>query len=421
MRNLYGRASAAATAAMLVCAAARGQLVSDDVPRGRIVPEKTLIEQDLARSRLRLGPVRRIPSVAVTNAGYDNNVFATTEGPVGDWSFTIVAGLRFILPLGPKMYFRANVLPSYTWYDKVETRRGFGGTYGADLLGFFNHLSFEVGGASNEDFNLYSSEDPTRVLTTTRDAFGAVEVDLAQRFSVFARGEYQTVRYSNEGQLPGFDGTVNDRNEAAARGGVRYRITSQWDVAALVEQTWSDFTEDPQTRNNESRAYLLAVHYDRPQFYANLTGGYREGRARDGSTFPPYSTGTGSFFLSYFPIRVLEVQGYGRRRVAYSVSGGEPYYFEERIGGGLNIQVVRAVLLRGYAEVGPNKYPIPDPDGEFRRDDVTTYGGGLSIVIDRFVLTGLVTRSDYESNDPNQAPSYTRFTMGISFGGEFVR
>ncbi len=178
---------------------------------------------------------------------------------------------------------------------------------------------------------------------------------------MFGRGEYETVRYNNEGQLPGFDGTVNDRDDSAARGGVRYRITSQWDVAAVFEQTWSDFVQSPGTRNNQSRAYLLAVNYNRPRFYANATGGFREGRPTDGSTFPPYDTGTGSFFLSYFPIQILEVQGYGHRRVVYSVSGGDPYYFEERIGGGLNIQVIRPVLLRGYAEVGPNEYPSRTP------------------------------------------------------------
>ena len=193
-------------------------------------------------------------------------------------------------------------------------------------------------------------------------------------------------------------------------------------MSAAVEQTWSDFVESPETRNNESRAYLLGANYQRPKFYVALSGGYREGRARDGSNFPAYSTPTGSFFVSYFPIRWLELRSYGRRVVSYSISEAVPYYFENQFGGGMNFQPFARLLLRGYAQGGPNQYP------DKSRAQMTLYGGGFSAIVTNStvlgqpaVLTGLVTRIDTKSANSSFDRSVTRFTVGVSFSGEFSR
>jgi hypothetical protein len=411
-------------------AVALAQLASDEVPSERTIPAKEQIEADLQRSRLRLGPIRLIPSISVQNAGYDNNVYGTSQNPVGDWYFTIRGGLRFLLPMGGKMYFRAEALPQYTW-DELPDRRTYGGVANATLYAFFNRMTLQLRGSGSRDFSLYSTELLTRVLTKTVDGLAGADVQVAGPVSIFGKGEVQKVRYDSRGQLTTFDVTLNDRTDSAVRGGVRFRLTRQWNVSTAVEQTWSDFVRSPETRNNQSRAYLLGVNYDRPSFYVALSGGYREGRPRDGSSFPAYSTPTGSFFVSYVPIRWLELQAYGRRGVSYSISDVVPYYFENQIGGGVNFQPIDRLLLRGYATTGPNQYPEPERVGETpvtRRDKRTLYGGGLSAILDRtglmgkpVVLTGLVTRIDTKSNIAADDRSVTRFTVALSFSGELSR
>lgn len=416
--------------ALLLCAlasagAARAQLTSDDVPQGRTIPAKDEIDADMQKSRFRLGPIRLIPTIAVTDAGYDNNVFGTTENKVSDWSFTVRGGFRFIVPFGSKVYLRGEALPQYTWYDKVSDRRGFGGLYDASLFGFFNRMTLQLSAADSEAFYTYSTEVLTKARTRIQDGSGGVEVELWRRFSIFGRAEIERFRYSTEGQLPGERLDLNDRTDSAVRGGPRYLLSPEWSVSAAVEQTWSDFVRSGETRDNQSRAYLLGVQYSRPRFFLNLSGGYRRGTERDGSTFPAYSTGTGSFFASFFPIRWLELQGFGRRRVSYSLSTSNPYYFENRIGGALNLQVLDRVLLRGYGEVGPNSYPIAEiQNGSevHRRDQARIYGGGASVILVRpLVLTGLVTRNEYDSNFAVNSRTVTRFTVNVSFTGEFVR
>jgi hypothetical protein len=169
----------------------------------------------------------------------------------------------------------------------------------------------------------------------------------------------------------------------------------------------------------------LGIHYDRPQFYVNLSGGYREGRPRGVSLSPRYSTGTGSFFVSYYPLHWLEIQGYGRRRVEYSLTSTNPYFFENRIGGGVNVQILSRILVRGFAEAGPNNYPLPQiVNGEAvrRRDQARIFGGGLSIrAFQPLVVTGLVTRNEFDSNIATENRQVTRFTVAMSLSGEFAR
>ena len=125
-------------------------------------------------------------------------------------------------------------------------------------------------------------------------------------------------------------------------------------------------------------------------------------------------------------MRWLEVQGYGHRAVQYSLTAENPYYFENRIGGAINLEVLGRVLLRGYGETGPNQYPVGTV-GEngvvvHRRDQITLFGGGASMIVVRpVVLTALVTRTEYDSNFPGNDRTITRFTVNLNFTGEFVR
>jgi len=411
--------------ATLAAGSARAQLTSDDVPQVRTIPVKEEVDADMQAARFHLGPVRIIPTIAVRNAGYDNNVFGTTENPVSDWSFAIRGGFRFIVPFGSKIYLRASALPEYTWYDKLEDRRGWGGLYEASLYGFFNRMTTQLRAFDLETFQQYSSEVPTKVLTRSQDGSAGFEIEILKRLAFFAKAEGMRIRYSTEGRLPGQPVQANDRTDTSVRGGPRYYLSPDWSISAAVEQTWSDFVYLPGTRDNQSRAYLLGVQYTRPRLYFNLSGGYRTGDPRDLSLFPSYSTGTGSFFASFFALRWLEFQAYGHRNVQYSLTAGNPYYFENRIGGQINLEVLGRVLLRGYGETGPNQYPVGQVENGtvvHRRDQITLFGGGASmIVFPPVVLTGLVTRTEYGSNTPGNDRTITRFTITMAFNGEFVR
>jgi hypothetical protein len=82
------------------------------VPRERTIPEKQYIDDDMARSKLHLGPIRILPSASIYNAGYDSNVFSTPTNPVADWTATFTAGARLLMPMGSKLYLSAALFPT---------------------------------------------------------------------------------------------------------------------------------------------------------------------------------------------------------------------------------------------------------------------------------------------------------------------
>ena len=402
-------------------------LSSDSVPLGRTIPANEEIKDDLNRARMRLGPMRIIPSFRVYNAGYDSNVFATSEDPVAAWTATVAAGARFLMPMGSKFYFRADAFPQYTWYSNVSDRDRFGGIYDGSIYGFFNRMTVELLGSYNQSYQLYSSEVDSQVFQTTTGAGARLEIELSSHWSLFGSGEYQDVNFRQIEGPPGQELGVplNDRTDTGGRGGIRYLISEDVSVGFAAEGTFADFQITPALRNNNSNAYLATVQFHRQRLYLNLVGGYREGHGVDTNYFPKYSTGVGSFFASYFPISWLELQSYGHRSIRYSITIQNPYYFENRIGGKINIQVASRILLTGYGQTGPNNYPRPQlVDGELvkRRDESLQYGGGFSVLMWRpLVLTGRVIRSEYDSNIPTNNRSYTRYTAMVSFSGTFER
>lgn len=417
---------------------ASAQLATDQVPRERILPTQETLKQQVSKGRYRLGPIRILPTLVVNNAGYDNNVFGTPEVcPPGtgcgqpktsDWSASVSAGAQLVAPVGAKIYMRGAVLPEYIWYRQLSNRRTFGGLYQASLLGFFNRMTLEVGGYTSRTFGFLSSETETRVVQVVNDGSAKVEVDISRALSLFAAAEALRQRLGLSGELPASSVDVRslDRDEGAARGGIRYKISPQLDVSAAVEETRSEFVERPREEDNQSLAYLLGIYYNRPRFFVNLSGGYRRGRPYNQSAFPEYKTATGSYFVSYFLLRKLEAQVYGRRGISYGSLFPRPTYFiESRTGGGLNFEVHPRVLLRGYGEYGTNDYSAPELLEEVltkRTDKVSVLGGGFSALLYRkVVLTALATRSAYTSLFPGLTRTVVRITTTLSFAGELAR
>jgi hypothetical protein len=360
----------------------------------------------------------------LSNAGYDSNVFGTSTNQTSDWTASATAGFRWVVPVGSKLYVDGEALPQYTWYQKLADRRVFGGQYKASLLGFFNRASLEVGGFNSKSFSYISSETETKVVQTTLAGSAKLEVDVASNLSLFGGAEVARIRFGLVGAEPAGQVDINQfqRTEGAARGGIRYRISSAWDISAVYEKTRTVFVDVPEQRDNQSDGYLLGIHYDRPRFFVNLSGGYRQGKPYNGSSFANYSAATGSYFISYFLTRKVELQGFGTRRVTYGVVSAQ--FLETRYGGGMNFQVHPNVLLRVLGDDGTNKYSATSgaTGTPARNDRVSDYGGGFSAIVYRkIVLTALATESRYRSTLPGFDRNVLRFTTGLSFDGVFSR
>jgi hypothetical protein len=396
------------------------QLSSDIVPRHRLVPRDEQIQEDLKNSRVRLGPFRVQPRFLLRDLGYNNNVYGTPENPVSDWTTTVAAGAHWTLPFGSKAYFVGNAMPEYTYYEKLTERRFFGGTYDASAVALFNRLSLEATAGTSKGLGIVSSEiEAPVVLRTTRVAFDG-EIDIFQRLSLFGHAEALRPRYESEPTDQGDLRRVSelDRNDRAARAGIRYRFSSAVDLAVAAEQTESEFETTP-LLDNRSEALLLSVQYNRPRAYLNLTVGNRQWQPAAQSTFPRYESPTGSYFASYSLVAPIELQLYGRRAGIYALSNESPFFMESRNGATAVIRAGGRVLIRAFGEMGDNDYDVREGTSSIvRNDSVVTYGGGLSFRVYRNAgVTVQVSQSDYDSNKDDFDRSIMRVQALLSFGG----
>ena len=409
---------------------ALGQISSEEAPRARTLPLREQLKWEAENSPYRLGPLKIRPLFDLRDFGYNNNVFGTETNKVGDYTATVSAGVKVLEPLGQKMALQGTAAPEYTWYDKLAYRRSFGGLYSASLLGLFNRMTLEGGGGYLSQVTVINSESEQMAIETRTYGLARVEVDILQYVSVFGGFDAVKSRYNDQGFTEGnaYPADLLDRTEWALRGGIRYRFSGQVGIGAQVEKTREEFVQEGDNRNNDSTAYLLVARYDRPRFYLDASGGYREGKGRDGaapSLYPAYHTVTYSFFASYFLTREVELQVYGHRRPVDSFFLDNPYFFETRNAAAVQVSLGQKVGIRGFVSIGPNSYPTEVVVGTelvARKDDVTEIGGGFLFRFYRNVAASVVaSQARYASNIGGFSRSVLIISTGVSLNGDFSR
>lgn len=409
---------------------ALGQITSEEPPSGRTLPVAEQVEQEMGTARFRLGPLRLLPFFRLYNVGWTNNALVTSEGVVDDYTASVQAGARFVVPFGQKVFVRGRVAPTYDWYYETESLRGFGGNYSGELLGLFNRATFGAGGGYTERISTVSSEVARDVFNTTSTGSAKAEVKLFERLSLF--GEAETVRLKQEdpnANTPGLAPVSNlDRTETAFRGGLRYAFSSVLSSGILAEEVKTRFDSDPELRDSDVNGLLFVVRYDRERFYLEGTVGLRDGKpVTPNEYFPEYREVSYGYFVSYFLTRTLEIQALGARRPEASLFLDNPYYFETRNAAILRLAVGRRLGFNISGELGSNRYVNPvlvTATGEIatRVDETRQVSAGFDFSISKAVRVGLTVREErYDSNIDYYDREYIRIYGGLTIAADFVR
>ncbi len=384
---------------------------------------RTEIDQAIAESRFRLGPVYLSPAIAIREATYDNNVFGTSENPTGDFRTTVLAGAGLVLPVGKNVYFRAGVFPEYTWYAHLVERRFFGGNYGGAVRVFANRLTLDASGDYSKADVLFSSEVQTRVVQELGALRLGAELRILNRLFVYGQGQVQRFRFvgaEDEALAP----STTDRTERLLRGEIRYRWSDNVRLAVGYDETRAEFASLPQQRDNVTRAVVGTVYYDRRNLFLNVSGGYAAERPIHDSTLPLFSGLIGSGSVTYTVLRPLDLQAFAGRGVTYGV--GTPYYIADRYGAGVVIRTGWRVSMRGFGSLGTDDYSTPfavaDEGLVHRRDKVKTYGGSLDFFFtSRVQARFAATKSLYNSNVTGNDRSFFRWSVSLLVGGNLLK
>jgi hypothetical protein len=403
----------------------RAQGWLDPVPENRISSSQETIKRAMENARYRLGPVRIFPKVSVADAGYNSNIFGTSENEVGDWEATATAGARFLLPAGRKVYFQADVLPQYNWYASEKDFRTFGGAYGGTVFAFFNRLSVEASGLYTDFTVTPTSESASRSIQGQTFGAGSLTLEITRAVSLLGGGSSRRTRYDS---LPGSpiptDSLADqDRTDSSFFAGVRHSQLGPLVVTLIATEGRAEFVNKASQRDNETRSYVANVLMSTKRIFVNTTGGYRQGRSLHGSLLPAFNSPIASAFVSWLPSSSLELQSWGYyRNVSYSLDPNYPLFYESRYGGGPVVSFGPRIRVRLYASSGKNDYSVTfagvDPPPPRASTRLTTYGGSLSVLFSRAVVLNVGASADrYRSPVPDQNLKVVRLLTGLSFEG----
>ncbi|MCK6684969.1 MAG: hypothetical protein L6R30_21415 [Thermoanaerobaculia bacterium] len=401
----------------LLAAQADGQISSGGDSRVRTLPLAEEVKKDMEGFRWHLGMVRLDPLLRIDSLGYNNNVFASTAGePIGDWTASGSAGLKYIMPLGSKFYLRGEGSANYIWYLELTGLRDLGGTGSGHLVALFNRLRFDAGARVSRASTVVSQELFVTAPQRTTSFGGNLEIDVLDRVTVYAGGSRNEIRLLAPVD-EGFPSSLQelDRNETAYRGGVRYAFRRYFYAGVEAEKFETRFIQGAPGRDYDTLSYLGTLRYDQPRFYLTVRAGLAEikpiGEAQGGSV----QTGTYQLFGSFFVNRFLELQGFGNRRPVPSLSGVSSYYIETLNGGGVGVKLGSRITLGASAGFGKNTYPVAT--GPYVLDEnVQQLAANLTVKVFRTAsLAVQVSKMTYDSQDPSRDRSISQFSTSLRF------
>jgi hypothetical protein len=388
-------------------------------PDGRPIDRKGALQAEAEAARLRLGPVRLAPTLALKDVAYVKNLLGAEGSAMPtDFTATVRAGFRAYLPNGAKTMWTAYGLPEYVWWDKETDRRRFDGLYGAGFDGFWNHLTLQVSAGSDAQQQILTAEVPTLTSARVNHAGTSAELGVTAAFSLFASGSLTQQRSLVNPKDPL---TVQlaelDHNEQVERGEVRWRPGGGWMVGAGAEHSDVAFTDHGPgsiNRGNSGTAPVLEVLREHGRLFVQADVAQRSLNATQGSSFVKFDKTTGHFTVSYEITTTVELFAYLNRNLVYSVVPGYSYFDDLRHGGSLHVKLGHRSRVSVFGETGSLGYTVISGEAPERRDDLVAWGGALSFDVTRgavVALTGSSTR--FTSDIPGAGRSIN--TLGITF------
>jgi len=380
------------------------------------------LKDAVAGARWHLGGLRVDPWLALRNVSWVDNPngqpdsASTTTG--ADLTAVGGAGLRAYLPTGPSLTWAAYALPEYVWWKEQSDRNRLNGRYGAGVFGYFNRLSFQASGTLAEQLGIITSEFPA--LANSRRTEGSVGTTLRLGFSTGLFAEAATARTENlldkTERLSGPQLQLLNRDERRLRTGLTYEPRPRWQLRAGVEWTEATFDADSRDLSNSGTAPLLGIRYEGPKLSASIEAQQRSLKAKDGSEFvdTDVTTYQGQLLAQG---NHLSASIYGRRTLSFALAEDYTHFQTDLVGVTASADLGRRTTIRVFAETGQEDFEAAHPGVPARQDDITAYGGELTMTLWRSARLHLGgSESKFDSNLPGQDRTLTTVQAGISFG-----
>jgi hypothetical protein len=341
---------------------------------------------------LRLGPLRMLPLLRLSDVGYDDNVYyrAREEGPVGDYTGTVSPEIKAGWLLGSSIILAASESPEYDFFLKERGLRTLTNSYSAaSRILLFRGLALSGDFHSQRHLRRAYDEFDQQIEDTQRGFDASIFFETPRGTAIGLRGSSDEYRYANIGiQEAGaaYSGAL-DRRERTAAFEFYYRVFSQSFLFCTFGASDYEFA-DPDFTDRNARSYQTSIGLRFPvlgRARGTLALGYKKfiPEAGDRRVFSGVVADTD---LSFRVGRVGLSLGCKRDNY-FSYLETAYYYVEDRLRCGLTFAVLPFLRLEGAFQVGAWRYPDPQEvfyQGETylvesRRDTNRVFSAGFGV------------------------------------------
>jgi hypothetical protein len=342
--------------------------------------------------RMRIGPLFINPTLALTNAGVDDNVFneADSASPKKDFTVTVTPATDLWLRFG-RSWIDANIREDIVYYQKYANQRSANSSYKVNWLIPLNRLTLNPGAAYLNTRDRPGFEIDLRSQHTDLDYNGTIEIRALSKTFFGVRGDRRTTQFAPDAVFLGSNLQI-ELNRTATTGAVtlRHQATPLTSITFDVSREQDRFEFSP-SRDSDSTAITGGVKFDP---FALIKGaatfGYRDFKPLSPGV-PGYQGPTAAVDLSYVALGSTKLAATVTRDVQYSYDINQPYYLLTGVTGSIGQQIFGPVDVVG--RIGTQQLAYRDRVGAAVAvsngvDHVRSYGGGVGYHLGRDMRIG---------------------------------
>jgi hypothetical protein len=374
-------------------------------------------EGDAAKARVRLGPLKINPSIALTNAGVDTNVFNSTT-PQSDFTMTLTPRADMWLRVG-RSWLSVMAKEDLVYYQKFESERSTNPTYAAVVHVPLTRVSFDLRTGYLDTRDRPGFEIDTRSQHTQYDFGASMEARLFGKTFAGLTATRTQVTFQRDQTFRGSDlATELDRTMTDAGFTLRHQVTPITSAIFMIDHQEDNFVYS-HWRDSTSTRLSGGLRFD-PNGIVSGAGqvGYRHFAPVLG-TVEGYDGLIASVDMSYRARASTRVGVQMMRDLQYSYEFEQPYYLQtgltgtvsQVVGGPFDVVGRFGAYSLGYR--GQVEAAFPGAD---RTDSLRIFGGGIGY---RFGKTRVGLDLDNQqriSDAPGRSYNGLRFGTSVKYG-----
>lgn len=376
-------------------------------------------EDPLESMPIRLGLLGLSPTLAITNFGFDDNIFNDSTDPKRDFTMTVTPRLQARLRSG-KVLLSGTVATDLVYYQEHDDERSI--DYAADGrvdvdLGWFKPYALasllDTRERLNVELDVRAPRTQTKVEVGTRLLLSpktGVVFDFRRAGLDFAEGTT-------------FDGVPLSQSlnsiTKTIEGGLELYLTPLTTFSVVASRQTDRFDQSPE-KNADTFRILPSIRMEAPAIIrGSLAVGYRRFSAIDPAT-PDYSGVVAQGSLTHTFAEQTKVDLLVSRDVQYSFEETQPYYLTtgfrvvltQQLGESLDVRAIVGRDRLDYREEATSAVP-----NDTRIDRASVLGAGAGYRFQANLRIGVdVEFARRTSNVPDRRYDRTRVFASVTYG-----